>query len=133
MRQVAGRLRLDLAQYRDLAAFAQFGADLGESVRRQLLRGEKLTEVLKQDEGAPLPVGKEVAAVFAGVSGYLDDIPTPKVREFERQLLGFIDRKHASLLTRLADPQKGADALPDLKQAVEAFKKESNLAEPARA
>ena len=133
MRQVAGRLRLDLAQYRDLAAFAQFGADLGESVRRQLLRGEKLTEVLKQDEDAPLPVGKEVAAIFAGVSGYLDDVPTPKVREFERQLLDFLDRKHASLLTRLADPRKGADALPDLKQAVEAFKEESNLAEPARA
>jgi F-type H+-transporting ATPase subunit alpha len=133
MRQVAGRLRLDLAQYRDLAAFAQFGADLGESVRRQLLRGEKLTEVLKQDEGAPLPVGKEVAAVFAGVSGYLDDVPTPKVREFERQLLDFLDRKHASLLTSLADPVKGADALPDLKLAVEAFKKEPSLAEPARA
>jgi F-type H+-transporting ATPase subunit alpha len=133
MRQVAGRLRLDLAQYRDLAAFAQFGADLGETVRRQLLRGEKLTEVLKQDEDAPLPVGKEVAAIFAGVSGYLDDVPTPKVREFERQLLDFLDRKHASLLVRLADPAKGADALPDLKQTVEAFKKESGLAEPPRA
>ncbi|HTW90131.1 MAG TPA: F0F1 ATP synthase subunit alpha [bacterium] len=133
MRSVAGRLRLDLAQYRDLAAFAQFGADLGESVRQQLRRGEKLTELLKQNEDAPLPVGKEVASVFAGVSGYLDDVPTAKVRDFEHGLLEFLDRKHADLLKNLADPVKGADFLPELKQAVEVYKKESNLAEPPRA
>jgi F-type H+-transporting ATPase subunit alpha len=133
MRQVAGRLRLDLAQFRELSAFAQFGADLGDTVRRQLLRGEKLTEVLKQDENAPLSVGLEVAAIFAGVSGVLDDVPTPKVREFERGLLDFLDRYHAPLLARLADPEKGADALADLEQAAAEFKKGLGLAKPARA
>jgi F-type H+/Na+-transporting ATPase subunit alpha len=133
MRQVAGRLRLDLAQFRELAAFAQFGADLGESVKQQIKRGEKLTEVLKQDENAPLSVGKEVAAVFAGVSGFLDDVPTPKVREIEHELLSFLDRYHGPLLERLADPQKGADALPEIEQALAEFKKGMGLAEPARA
>jgi F-type H+-transporting ATPase subunit alpha len=133
MRQVAGRLRLDLAQFRELAAFAQFGADLGETVKQQIKRGEKLTEVLKQDENAPLSVGKEVAAVFAGVSGFLDDVPTPRIREIERQLLDFLGRYHGPLLTLIADPQKGADALPDLEKALAEFKKGLGLAEPARA
>jgi F-type H+/Na+-transporting ATPase subunit alpha len=123
MRKVAGRLRLDLAQYRELSAFAQFGADLGESVRRQLLRGEKLTEVLKQDEGQPLPVDQEVLIVAAGVSGVLDDVPTPRIREFETALYKYYEPQRTRLAPKLLDPKQAADAVIELEQLVAAFRK----------
>jgi F-type H+-transporting ATPase subunit alpha len=123
MRKVAGRLRLDLAQYRELSAFAQFGADLGESVRRQLLRGEKLTEVLKQDEGQPLPVDEEILIITAGVSGVLDDIPTARIREFEAALYKYYEPQRVRLAQKLLDPKQVADAVLELEQLVAAFRK----------
>ena len=133
MRKVAGRLRLDLAQYRELSAFAQFGADLGESVRRQLLRGEKLTEVLKQDAGQPLPVDKEILIVAAGVTGVLDDVPTPRIREFESALYAYYEPHRARLAPLLLDPQHAADALTELEQLVAAFRRTVTYDEHARA
>jgi F-type H+-transporting ATPase subunit alpha len=97
MKQVAGMLRLDLAQYRGLSTFAQFGADLDAASRKQLLRGEKLTEAMKQNESEPVPVEKEILLVYAGVNGYLDDIPTEKIRDFEAFLYRFLDEKHKDL------------------------------------
>jgi F-type H+-transporting ATPase subunit alpha len=97
MTQVAGMLRLDLAQYRSLSTFAQFGADLDQASRNQLLRGEKLTEAMKQDETKPVPVEKEVLLVYAGVNGHLDDIPTDRVREFEARLYAHLDEKYPEL------------------------------------
>ena len=83
MRQVAGTLRLDLAQYRELAAFAQFGSDLDKATQAQLTRGARLVEILKQPQYEPLPVERQIALIFAGTNGYLDTIPVSDVRAFE--------------------------------------------------
>ena len=92
MRQVAGSLRLDMAQYRDLAAFAQFGADqLDKATQAQLGRGQRLTEILKQDQYAPFTVEKQVLGIFVATSGALDSIPVPAVRRFEREFLAFVE------------------------------------------
>ena len=91
MRQVAGKLRLDLAQYRELAAFAQFASDLDKATRDQLTRGEKLSEILKQAQFAPLAVEKQVAIIWAATNGYLDDVETPKIRDFETGLYRFLE------------------------------------------
>jgi len=93
MRQVSGRLRIDLAQYRALSAFAQFGADLDQKSKNSLIRGEKLVEILKQDEAVPLPVEKETIIVYAGVNGFVDDIPVEKVKAFETKLFAAYDIK----------------------------------------
>jgi F-type H+/Na+-transporting ATPase subunit alpha len=97
MRQVAGTLRLDLAQYRELAAFAQFGSDLDKATQAQLTRGARLVEILKQPQYAPLPVERQVALVYAGTNGYLDNIALTDVRAFETELYKFIDARHPSL------------------------------------
>jgi len=97
MKQVAGMLRIDLAQYRALSTFAQFGADLDAESKQQLLRGEKLTEAMKQDETKPLPVEQEILIVFAGINGHLDDIPTEKIKGFEAYLYNYFSTKYADL------------------------------------
>jgi F-type H+-transporting ATPase subunit alpha len=90
MRQVAGRLRLDLAQYRALAAFAQFGSDLDKATQAQLTRGERMVELLKQEQYVPMPVEQQVISIFTGTNGYLDDLPVDAVRRFEREFLAFV-------------------------------------------
>jgi F-type H+-transporting ATPase subunit alpha len=123
MRQVAGRLRLDLAQYRELAAFAQFASDLDKATRDQLTRGEKLTEILKQPQFAPLSVERQVAIIWAGTNGYLDDVPTPKVKEFETGLYRFLDQNHPDLLPGIATEKAISDSAQDaLKKAVAAYR-----------
>jgi F-type H+-transporting ATPase subunit alpha len=97
MRQVAGRLRLDLAQYRALAAFAQFGSDLDKATQAQLTRGERMVELLKQDQYVPMPVEKQVVSIFTGTNGYLDDLPVEAVRRFEREFLAFVDATYPEL------------------------------------
>ncbi len=97
MRQVAGRLRLDLAQYRALAAFAQFGSDLDKSTQAQLTRGERMVELLKQGQFAPLPVESQVVSIWAGANGYLDDVPVAAVRKFETEWLGFVDKSYGEI------------------------------------
>lgn len=106
MKKVAGRLRLDLAQYRDLEAFAQFGSDLDKATQAQLRRGSRLVELLKQGQYSPLPVAKQVVSIFMGTNGYLDQIELADVREFERQLLEFIEIRHQALLDEISEKKE---------------------------
>ncbi len=123
MRQVAGRLRLDLAQYNELAAFAQFGSDLDKASQAQLNRGQRLVEILKQDQYQPLPMAKQVALIFAAVNGFLDDLPVPSLRRFEAEFHRFMDQSHPELLSALADKKTIDDDLKDkLTAAVQEFK-----------
>jgi F-type H+-transporting ATPase subunit alpha len=126
MRQVAGRLRLDLAQYRELAAFAQFASDLDKATRDQLTRGEKLTEILKQPQFAPLAVERQVAIIWTGTNGYLDDVPTPKIAEFETGLYRYLDQNHPKLLPAIAKEKAISDATTAaLREAVVAYRHEA--------
>jgi F-type H+-transporting ATPase subunit alpha len=111
MRQVAGSLRLDLAQYRELAAFAQFGSDLDKATQAQLHRGQRLVEILKQPQYQPLPVEKQVAIIYAGTNGYLDPIPVPDIRAYEQELYRFLESRHPGILTGLATKKQLDDAL----------------------
>jgi F-type H+/Na+-transporting ATPase subunit alpha len=124
MRQVAGSLRLDMAQYRDLAAFAQFGADqLDKATQAQLGRGQRLTEILKQDQYAPFTVEKQVLSLFVATSGALDSIPVPAVRRFEREFIAFVETNHSGILKSIAEKKALDDTIKgEIKKAVEAFK-----------
>jgi F-type H+-transporting ATPase subunit alpha len=123
MRKVAGPLKLDLAQYRELAAFAQFASDLDKATRDQLTRGEKTSEVLKQPQYEPLPVEQQVAILWVVTNGYLDDVPTPKLREFEQQYYRFLETERADLLASLAKEKALTDDIANgLREATEAFK-----------
>ena len=103
MKKVAAPLKLDLAQYRALAAFAQFASDLDKATRDQLTRGEKLSEVIKQPQYQPLPVEKQVAILYVATKGLLDDVPTPRVKEFEQQFYRFLETEHGAVMARLGD------------------------------
>ncbi len=120
MKKVAGSLRLDLAQYRELQAFAQFGSDLDKATQRQLTRGERMVELLKQDQYVPMPMEKQVAVLFAGSQGYVDDVPAPDVRKWEAEFLAFLDASHAGVLHEIA--QKGALGDETVEHLVEAIK-----------
>ena len=121
MKKVAGRLRIDLAQYRDLAVFAQFGSDLDAATKKQLDRGARLTELLKQDQYSPFTVGEQVASLYAGVNGYLDDIPVEDVKRFQAEFLTSLREKHFDLLKQLGSELTSA-AEEQLKRLVESFK-----------
>jgi F-type H+-transporting ATPase subunit alpha len=124
MRQVAGSLRLDMAQYRELAAFAQFGADqLDKVTQGQLARGQRLTEILKQDQYVPLPVEKQVLSLYVATSGSLDAVPVPEVRRFEQEFLQFVETNYPSILKNIAAKKALDDAIKgEIKTAVDAFK-----------
>jgi len=124
MRQVAGTLRLDMAQFRELAAFAQFGADqLDKVTQAQLARGQRLTEVLKQDQYVPLSVEKQVLILYVATSGAIDSIPVPEVRRFEKEFTQYVETSHGSILKAIADKKALDDAIKaDVKSAVDAFK-----------
>ena len=125
MRQVAGKLRLDLAQYRELAAFAQFGSELDKSARAQIDRGQRMMEILKQDEHKPMSMEKQVAIIFAGTSGYLDEIPVAQVRKFEENFLKFLDTVHSEILAGIRDKKEITDDNKKaLIAAIDQFKKE---------
>jgi len=113
MRSVAGRLRLELAQYRDLAAFAQFGSDLDKATQSQLNRGQRLVEILKQDQYSPIPVEKQVFIVFAATNGYLDTIPVTECRRFEKELYSFLDARHPKLLAEIIEKKDIKGELTD--------------------
>jgi F-type H+-transporting ATPase subunit alpha len=106
MKKVAGSLRLDLAQYRELQAFAQFGSDLDKATQRQLTRGERMVEILKQDQYVPMPMEKQVAIIYAGSKGALDDVPADQVDAWEQGFLAFLDEKHAGVLHGLEQSGK---------------------------
>ncbi|HEY1800571.1 MAG TPA: F0F1 ATP synthase subunit alpha [Terriglobales bacterium] len=111
MRQVAGSLKLDLAQYRELAAFAQFGSDLDKATQNQLNRGQRLVEVLKQKQYSPLPFSKQILIIFAGTSGFLDDLAIDQVRDFEAELYRYVDSTNPGLLKSIMDKKVLDDAL----------------------
>ena len=123
MRQVAGSLRLDLAQYRELEAFAQLGTDLDKATQAQLDRGERMVELLKQPQFVPMPVEKQIVSIFAGVRGHIDSIATKDVQRFEMELLEYMDMKHADLVTAIRDAAKLDEELENkLTAAIDAFK-----------
>jgi F-type H+-transporting ATPase subunit alpha len=125
MRQVAGSLRLDLAQYRELAAFAQFGSDLDPATQKQLSRGRRLTEILKQPQYRPLSVEKQVAIVFAAVNGYLDSVDVERLRAYEEELYRFLETQRPAVLTAIAEKKILDDELkPQLAAALEEFGKQ---------
>ncbi|HNP60508.1 MAG TPA: F0F1 ATP synthase subunit alpha [Nitrospirales bacterium] len=106
MKQVAGTLRLDLAQYREMAAFSQFGSELDKATQAQLARGARMVELLKQDQYKPLPVADQVLSIFAGVNGFLDNVPVNKIREFEQNLLAFIKEKYPNIREEVVTKKK---------------------------
>jgi F-type H+-transporting ATPase subunit alpha len=121
MRAVAGTLKLDLAQFRELESFATFGSELDAVSKAQLERGYRLTELLKQPLNSPMPVEKQVISIFAGTSGLLDDIPVAEVRRFEADLLSWFEGRHAGMLDRIRDTGELPDA-QELRRAIEEFK-----------
>jgi F-type H+-transporting ATPase subunit alpha len=124
MKQVAGRLRLDLAQFRELAAFAQFGSDLDAATQAQLKRGEKLVEILKQAQYVPFPVEEQVAVIFCGVNGLLDDVPTAALGKFEKEFISYLKNSKGDILNSIRTEKALSNELTDkLKGAVEEFKK----------
>jgi F-type H+-transporting ATPase subunit alpha len=128
MRQVAGRLRLDLAQYRELAAFAQFASDLDKATRDQLTRGEKLTAILKQPALSPVPVEKQVAIIWAATNGHLDDVETSKIGEFESGFYRFLESNYGELLPTIArEKALNDELLEQLKKAVAQYKREGDF------
>jgi F-type H+-transporting ATPase subunit alpha len=132
MRQVAGTLRLDMAQFRDLAAFAQFGSDLDKASLAQLNRGKHLIEVLKQGQFEPLPVEKQILIMFAGTQGYLDDLPVEQVRKFEAELYRFVDNTHRALLAKIVEKKTLDDALKaEIAAVIKEFKDRFVSEQPA--
>jgi len=124
MKQVAGTLRLDLAQFRELAAFAQFGSDLDKATLAQIERGKRMMEILKQDQYVPMSMEEQVIVLFAGTKGYLDDVPVESVRKFEDGLLRYIRDNKADIQKELGEKKTVDDDLKNrLIQAVEDFKR----------
>ena len=130
MKKVAGRLRIDLAQYRELAVFAQFGSDLDAETKKQLDRGARLTELLKQDQYVPVPVADQVAVLYAGVNSLLDDVPVDQIRRFEREFVTFLRNKHPQLLKELAAEIK-PETEETLKRLLQTFKTEAGFVSPS--
>ena len=123
MKQVAGTLRLDLAQYRELAAFAQFGSDLDKATKEQLDRGARMVETLKQPQYSPLAVEDQVLVLFTAVRGFLADIPVEKVVKFQEDFIKFMHASHADVGKKIAEQKKLDDALEaEIKKCIEEFK-----------
>jgi F-type H+-transporting ATPase subunit alpha len=123
MKQVAGTLRLDLAQFRELQAFAQFGSDLDKATQAQLARGQRLTEILKQPQYRPMDVEKQVLVIWSATNGYVDDVAVEDVRRFESELLRFVENSHPGLLQKIRDKKSLTDDIKtDLETALKDFK-----------
>ncbi|MFN2577193.1 MAG: F0F1 ATP synthase subunit alpha [Pyrinomonadaceae bacterium] len=123
MKQVAGSLRLDLAQYRELAAFAQFGSDLDKTTQAQLARGQRLTEILKQPQYQPMDVEKQVLIIWSATNGFTDDVAIEDIRKFETELLSFIENSHPGVLQKLREKKAVTDDIQkDLEQSLQDFK-----------
>ena len=123
MKKIAGMLRLDLAQYRELEAFAKFGSDLDKATQRQLTRGERMVEILKQDQYEPLPVEKQIAIIWAGNSGYLDDISIENIKKFEDDFLLYLETSKSSILVDIVEKAEITDKIKNnLEKAISDFK-----------
>ena len=124
MKKVAGKIKGELAQYREMAAFAQFGSDLDASTQRLLNRGSRLTELLKQAQFSPLKMEEQVAVIYAGVNGYLDPLPLSKVKSFEDGLLSLLRGKHIDILNAIRETRDlGDDTAAKLKAVVDSYAK----------
>ena len=129
MRQVAGRLRLDLAQYRELAAFAQFGSDLDKATLARLARGERMTELLKQGQYVPMPVEEQVAVIYAGVNGFLDQLPVESITEFEKEYLHFMRNEHPEILQEIREKKElSEDLMERMNKVIREFTSEFGTA-----
>jgi F-type H+-transporting ATPase subunit alpha len=136
MKSVAGSIKLDLAQYRELAAFSQFGSDLDKATLAQLNRGQRLVEILKQGQYQPMPVEKQVVSIWMATNGYVDDIPLPHVRRFEKELLEYLEVNAPEVLRGIRDSKVVSDeAKVALKDNATAFKEDfmSQLTSPTGA
>ena len=123
MKSIAGSMRLDLAQYRALAAFAQFGSDLDKASQQQLNRGKHLTEILKQGQYQPLPLEKQIAIIYAGTQGFIDDLPVEQCRKFEEELYRFLESAHPTVFDEIRDKKALDDSLKGkLTSAIKEFK-----------
>lgn len=123
MRQVAAKLRLDLAQYRELVTFTQFGTELDKTTQMQLARGERMVEILKQGQFNPLPISKQVMIIYSGTRGFLDDLPVASIRKFESEFFGFMDKNHPDIEKDIEANNELSDSLiKDLDSAIESFK-----------
>jgi F-type H+/Na+-transporting ATPase subunit alpha len=130
MKQVSGRLRVDLAQFRELEAFAAFGSDLDDASKSALERGQRMVELLKQPQYAPYSTEDQVVSIWSGSTGKMDDVPVEDIRRFERELLEFLHREHDGLMTGIREGGKmGDDTLQELGDAVDAFKKQFTTAD----
>ena len=132
MRQVAGRLRLDLAQYRELAAFAQFGSELDKATQAQLNRGARMVEILKQDQFVPLPVERQILIIFAGVNGHVDDLPVEAMQPFEQGLSRFVEASYPEIYKELNEKKAiGEDLSQKMEQAIREHREEFKAQKPA--
>jgi F-type H+-transporting ATPase subunit alpha len=123
MKQVAGTLRLELAQYREMAAFAQFGSDLDQATQRQLNRGARLVELLKQGQYEPLPVEKQILIIYAGTNGFVDELPLTALKKYEQELYSFIESKHPDILADILKKRElDGDLRAKMNKALEEFK-----------
>jgi len=130
MKSVAGRLRLDLAQYRELEAFAAFGSDLDKASKAQLERGARLVELLKQPQYSPFPVERQVVSIWAGTNGHLDDVPVSDIRRFENEFLDYVGRSHSAVYDAIVQTGKlGDDVTGELETAVKEFKQQFTTGE----
>jgi F-type H+-transporting ATPase subunit alpha len=124
MKRVAGKLRIDLAQYRELAAFAQFGTDLDKATKSQLDRGARITELLKQPQYVPMPLSRQVAIMFAVTNGYVDDVALDKVKPFESGLLQFLETNYPEVLLTIDNEKALNESIEErLANAIQEFKK----------
>jgi len=125
MRQVAAKLRLDLAQYRELVTFTQFGTELDKATTAQLTRGERMVEVLKQDQYNPLPISKQVIIIYCGSRGFLDDLAVSQVKKFEKELFKYMDAKHPEIIAEIQSKKElSASIMEELDFSISAFKDE---------
>jgi F-type H+-transporting ATPase subunit alpha len=122
MKQVAGRLRLDLAQYRELEAFAKFGSDLDKATQQQLHRGQRLMEILKQDQYTPMQFEQQIVVIFAATNGYVDSVPVEHLRRFEKEFLDFLAMKYPKVMPYIAKQKElDEDIQTNLKKALDEF------------
>jgi F-type H+-transporting ATPase subunit alpha len=130
MKKIAGRLRVDLAQYRELEAFAAFGSDLDAASKAQLARGSRLVELLKQPQYSPFPVEREVVSIWAGTQGKLDDVPVEDVRRFEAEFLDYVARDKPGIYAAILESRDlSEDTTSELDAAIGAFKKQFTTSE----
>ena len=123
MKAVSGQLRLDLAQYRELAAFAQFGSDLDRATLARLTRGERVVEILKQGQYQPMTMEEQVLAIYAGIHGYLDDLPRDRVPDFEKEFLQYMRSTHGEIVSAIRNSGRlEKDTEDALIKAIEEFK-----------